>query len=631
MDRGDLERMVWTSAYRGADGAEYHVDGSIGLVSLLRSNDSGGACGRVLSVEDGGVLIADARLDNRAELAGQLGQHGSDSVSDLDVILSLLARGTHGAAKLIGDFACALRDQRHRELHLIRDAMGVRSLYFRVEPRRVLFATEVKQILAACGADRTIDERTVAWHLCGMQTPPGCTFYRGIDEVRPGEVVSLRDDGRVVRRTYWRPDPERRIRYRDEREYAEHLRLLFTDAMRCRLRGCSPVGVSLSGGIDSMAVAAVAGLLRESGERVPEMRAYSWAFNELTECDERANAYRVAARYSIPVREIAAESAEPLTDYPRYGPDEDDPFCGMYQPLIESVLASASEDGVSTIFYGNRGDMAFGGDVVDIPGLLGAGRIPDAIGELRALARILTLSSAQAGFRFLVYPMATSLLPASAVVSARNCLRAIRRSSGGRLQGRNGSERSGPTARAAVHVRNDFLRRAALPEYDPVEIEALRWSNAARRRRYLHLFSPLIHRVMLYADRLAASHRIGFADPWSDRRIAEFALAVPQYVANTVVEPKRLPHRSLSGVIPGAAIRSARKVTPRPLLERALRGRGYETLMSLFADSMCAQAGYIDDRIFRDRYERFVRKEAPIFDLWPTVSLEMWLRRYWRT
>ncbi len=629
MDRGDLERMAWTSAYRGADGAAYYVDGSIGFVSLTRANDRGGACGRALSVGDGGVLIADARLDNRAELVGLLGPHGSGDASDLEVMLALLAQGTYGAAKLIGDFACALRDQRHRELHLIRDAMGVRSLYYRVEPRRVLFATEAKQILAACGADRTIDDRTVAWHLCGMQTPAGCTFFRGIDEVRPGEMVSLRDDGRVVRRMYWRPDPERRIRYRDDREYAEHLRVLLTEAMRCRLRGYSPVGVSLSGGIDSMAVAAVAGLLRESRERVPELRAYSWAFSELTECDERANAYRVASRYSIPVREIAAESAEPFTDYPRYGPDEDDPFCGMYQPLIESVLASASEDGVSAIFYGNRGDMAFGGDVVDVPGLLGAGRIAEALGELRALARILTLSRAQAGFRFLVCPIATSLLPASAVVSARKFAREIRRSSGLRFQGRNGSVRLGPTARAAAHVRSDFLRRSALPDCDPVEIEALRWSNAAMRRRYLHLFSPLIHRVMLYADRLAASHRLGFADPWSDRRIAEFALAIPQYVANTVVEPKCLPRRALSGVVPEAAIRATRKVTPRPLLERALRGRGYETLMSLFADSMCAQAGFIDERMFRDRYERFVRREAPIFDLWPTVSLEMWLRRYW--
>ncbi|TVQ41330.1 MAG: asparagine synthetase B family protein, partial [Spirochaetaceae bacterium] len=542
------------------------------------------------------------------------GERPDAEPSDAELMLAVMLRHPdRGPERLLGDFACALWDGRNRRLRLARDAMGMRSLYYRVEPRRVLFATELKQILAADGVPRQLNEQAVAWHLAGMQTPPGIVFYQGIDEVRPAEEVVFDAHGRRSSRIFWRPDPAHRIRYRSEQDYAEQLRDLLLEAMRCRLRARSPVGVSLSGGMDSASLASAAGWLRERGEDLPAMRAYSWAFHQLVQCDERENVYRVANRYAIPVTEIPAEQTWPLVDYPQHGPHEDDPFFGMYQAFIERVLSLAAADGVTVMFYGDRGDLMCGGDVADVTGMLLAARFGEARAELARLSQLTGLSRFAAVKRYLIRPLISQSMPRPLL----SALRAARRGP------------DGLPSRAAPHVRADFLRRAAAgPEYSP-DSDSRHPLSAARRRRLLHVLSPLAMRVAAWSERTCAAFGIAYADPWSDRRIAEFVLAAPQHLLHRAVEPKRLARRAMQGIMPAQAIRSAAKIVPGPLYEGALREQAYRTVVDLLTDSRAARLGFIDQTALRARFEQFVRGEERIFDLWSTLTLETWLRRYW--
>lgn len=657
VSRAELERMAARAAYRGRQGIHYHCEGSVGVacLSLDTTPDGTGACRALVGGGGRVVFAADARLDNRSEcVAGQAAEvaieaggsgqaapadaaaAGSGATDGQVMLGALLHYGEQGPERLIGDFAYALWDYRLGELRLARDALGMRALYYRVEPNRVLFATEVKQILTAEGVPRRLNEHAVAWHLAGMQTPPGCVFYHGIDEVKPAEEVVVGARGgaaaAVRRRIFWRPDPRRRIRYRHDAEYAEHLRELLVEAVRCRLRARSPVGVSLSGGMDSASIASVAGRLREQGERVAAMRAYSWVFNELPQCDERENSRRVAERYRIPTAEIPAEETRPLSDYPEHAPHEDDPFLLIYQALIDRALLEAAAEGAALMFSGNRGDMMCGDMVPDVPGLLRSGLTAEARSELAWLSGVHGLSRLRTIAHYLVRPLAGSLIPRRAIVSARRAAGSLKQALG-RLHGSGGSAgaavRAGPAGKAEAHVLDSFLKRACLPARDPLELEADAWALPAARRRYLLVFAPFVMRVSTCEERNNARFGLGFADPWSDRRIAEFVLACPQHRITRGVELKRLPRRAMQGIMPAEAISAARKVSPEPLYLQALRRDAYHTAAELMTDSRCAQLGYIDESALRARFERFVRGEAPMFDLWSTLSLEMWLRRYW--
>ena len=629
VEKGELERMAMRAAYRGTGGMYYHCDGPVGVacLELDTTPDGSGACRPLIERDRRLLFAADARLDNRGECAAAIQRAGADRATDAELMLGmLLLPGRKAPGRLIGDFAYALWDGRRDELRLARDPMGVRSLYYRVEPRRVLFATEVGQILAAGGVPRRLNERTVAWHLSGMQTPPGCVFYEGIEEVKPGEEVTIASSAAPHSRAFWRPDPERRLHYREEREYAEELRELLTEAVRCRLRTRTPAGISLSGGVDSSTVASVAGWLHGREAGVPAMHAYSWVFTDLPECDESDNIYRVADHFGIPVTPIPAEETYPLVDEAANRPHEDDPFTSMFQPFMHRALSAAAREGVSVMCYGFRGDVMCGGNVNDVPGMLRAGHWRQARDELGALSRVMSLSPAATLRRYVVQPVLADLLPSRARVAGRQALQRFRGARAGQV---NHGLRTGPARRAAAHVRDDFLLQAGLPSLEPVLHAAKGWPRMAARHRYIHVFSPLVMRGVMYAERVSAAHGIAIADPWSDRRIAEFILACPQHCVDSALEVKRLARRAVEGIMPPDAIRAASKVSPEPLYLEALRRQAHDTVIDLITDSRCADLGFIDEAMLRDRFARFVRGEAPSFDLWSTLCLELWLRRYW--
>ncbi|APX92765.1 hypothetical protein BWR19_07380 [Halomonas sp. 1513] len=572
------------------------------------------------------LFLADARLDNRDECAAGASHAAGKRATDVELMLDTLSRaGEAGPGRLLGDFAYALWDGKHRRLHLARDAMGLRPLYYRLEDNRILFASEVQQILGVPGVPRRLNERAVAWHLCGMQIPPGEVFYSGIDEVRPAEVVVINASAAKRSRIFWHPDPEARIRYRDERDYAQRLQELLTTSVRDRLRARDPVGISLSGGVDSTCVAAVAAWRRQQGENLPSLRAYSWVFPEyLAECDESETIYRIADHFQIPVTEIPAEHTSPLVDEDLNRPHEDDPFFSMFQPFLEGSLSAAAAHGVSIMLYGFRGDVICGGSVDDVPGILLSGRVGEARRNLARLAKLNALNRRQAVTQFLLRPMLLDLMKGRHPATWLDAMRGEKGREAGvkRLQ-------AAPSRHAEGHVSQGFLDRMGLPVAEPHYVASRAWPREAVRDRYIHIASPLVVRGVGYAERMTARHGVGMADPWSDRRLVDFILACPQHLVCSARDPKRIARRAMVSIMPEEAIRSIGKVSPEGLYIDALRDRAHDKVVDLLTNSRCADLGYIDEPALRRRFERFASGEAPVFDLWPTLSLELWLRRYW--
>ncbi len=150
----------------------------------------------------------------------------------------------------------------------------------------------------------------------------------------------------------------------------------------------------------------------------------------------------------------------------------------------------------------------------------------------------------------------------------------------------------------------------------------------AARRRFRSIFTPFHILGVEVSERVQAQHIQAFADPWSDRRIAEFACQIPQEILNRVDdEPKRLTRRATARLVPPELVRAMGKVVPTPLFDLGIRRRGRPVAESLLSDPRAAHHGFVDAAKLREAYRDLCAdpgsSPAP---LWRALSLELWLR-----
>ncbi|HET7875173.1 MAG TPA: asparagine synthase-related protein, partial [Methylomirabilota bacterium] len=308
-----LRAMTDAVAHRGPDGGDCWVDGPIGLGHrLLRSTPESAQEKQPLSDESGDLcLVLDGRIDNRGELRAALAPDGLRLRSDSDgeLVLRAYARwGTACPARLIGDFAFALWDNRERRLFCARDPLGVRPFYYHTDGRRFSVASELQQLLVDPSRAAEPNEGMIAEYLACEITHREDTLYRDIFRLPPGHSLVVRPGGHVVS-PYWDIDPSRAIRHGTSRDYAEHFRDVFDEAVRCRLRSANPIAAELSGGLDSSSVVATAASLAPAGRATGDgVETYSLVFPGHA-CDESGYANQVVALHAL--RSHTAPPSEP--------------------------------------------------------------------------------------------------------------------------------------------------------------------------------------------------------------------------------------------------------------------------------------------------------------------------------
>ena len=601
-----LYEMAGEAAYRGPDGAHTWLGEGAGLLQQVRRDTGREADGTTVAA--GLTLVAAARIDNRADLCPQLANAGllagdEEDVTDADVILAAYRLwGDAAPAHLIGDFAFVVYDQGRRRLLAARDPLGMRPLHYRNEPwRRVLLASDISQLLAAPGVPCAIDELGIACTIAGPYLPPDRTVYSGISQLAPAHALAVDEAGARTWR-YWAPDPARRVEMDDEATI-EAYREVFTTAVAARTATSGPVGVLLSGGMDSGALTATAGWLRESDGTRAEVRTYSWAFAdaELQAADERAVSDVIVERYGLPATGVPGDGEWPLSQYPAHGPHRDDPFVWVYQGLIDRSLAMARDDGAVVMLTGDRGDEVTGDWVFDELGLLRRGR-------LREVAEDVRLAAGRSGRRSAV--RSTILRPG---------WRAVRR-----------SRRPTDVWPAAPWVPADLARRVDLDDVIAEQCSPVLFDGPARSARAGRIFMPQGARIALQAERNGAMHGLGTADPFSDRRVVELVLALPQWRVQRRGHPKHLARQAMAGIMPESARVGAGKSIPLPLFDRAFRDRSVDTVRQLLTSSEAAARGWLNVDRALAMFEQYRATGSARYDFWWPLCVEMWLRRWWQ-
>ena len=230
--------------------------------------------------DTGSVLVADSRLDDRDALRGALGVSGPTgaALSDRALILRAYMRwGRECPNHLLGDYAFAVYDARTRSLFCARDHIGCRPFYYALTSECFIFSSTVAPVLAAPGVSDALDERMVRSYLSRVCVRDASrTFFRAVRKLPPGHslTVDTAASSPVRLERYWHPERVPRVRPAGDEEYAAEFLDLYGRAVKDRLHG-GPVGVHLSGGLDSSSIAVLAAreLRRQGGAPPP---AFSW-------------------------------------------------------------------------------------------------------------------------------------------------------------------------------------------------------------------------------------------------------------------------------------------------------------------------------------------------------------------
>jgi asparagine synthase (glutamine-hydrolysing) len=213
------------------------------------------------------IVTWDGRLDNRDDLLMRLDGRLAKDMSDVAIATSVFERwGIDGLGSLVGDWSIAIWDSRARVLHLARDYMGVRPLYYYVGDDAVMWSTSLGELATRSGRVDDLNEAFVARFIT-LQFSTDVTPYKAIRAVPTATCVSMSDAGIETRRRFWYLEPGV-IRHRQPRQYEEQLRALWMDAVGARLQTSGAVWAELSGGLDSSSVVCMADLLIKGG-RVP--------------------------------------------------------------------------------------------------------------------------------------------------------------------------------------------------------------------------------------------------------------------------------------------------------------------------------------------------------------------------
>ncbi len=622
VDPQSLEAMVASAAARARDGIGRWLEGAVGLAHLHLNLTPESRVGAQPLVREGLVITAAARLDNRAELLARLAAADwplAANVSDAELILTVYRHwGRDCAAHLLGDFAFAIWDGPRQGLFAARDPMGLRPFYYRHQAATFHFASEARQIRAIPGGSAPLREAAMALHLASLTAPEDWTFFTGIAVLPAAHSLWCDPRGLRVWR-HWQAPVEPLLLYPQDQDYSDHFLEVFQQAVRARLNSVRPVAIWLSGGLDSGSVGAMAGWLRarEPDQAWPLLRSHSWRFDTLVQCDERHISDLIVQAYGLLASEIPAETYVPFAPGAARVTHPDEPLIQVYTPLLETSLRLARDQGVGLILSGFRGDpLTESGDFDYLEFLLNGHWVTIARDLIRlhrhaphwSLRRVLKN-------RFL-RPVGIAMKSAPGLLAAAALLE--------RLPGGGWARKL--TGRPSW-LRPDLMPRLGLDGQRPARAPGVGLPGLARPARHRGIFFPGYFRAAVEQERHNAAFGIGYADPWSDRRLAELILRFPPRIISRIGEEKRISRRAMRGIMPEEARLQARKIVPTPLFERMLRQDARPAILELFTGSRLAARGFVTEPALVAAYERYLkgdhREEA---GFWNTITAELWLR-----
>jgi asparagine synthase (glutamine-hydrolysing) len=603
VDEARLKRMRDVLRHRGPDGEGLWIEGPVGLGHrrLAIVDVAGGH--QPMATEDGSAwIVYNGEIYNHPALRPELEARGHRyrTRSDTETILHLYEElGDRCVERLQGMFAFALWDRTRRTLLLARDRLGIKPLYYAMTDDELLFASEIKAILAAGGMRPRFNEAVLPEFLARRFVSGEETFFLGVKKLLPGRTLSWSDAGGFRERRYWRVPTATDASSARLPECADELRVRLETTIRSHLMSDVPLGVFLSGGLDSSGLAALmAPMVQEP------IRTFAVGFDE-PEANELPYARLAARSVGAEHREIVLSPAEFFHAWPRLLWHEDEPIAHESSIPLHFVSALA-RDHVKVVLTGEGADELFLG---------------------YNWYRVTAWNQRLGRWYWALMPAAIRAQIRRLIQSVPSSVRHLRRT----FLALDAEPRS--LLFENFTIFSDDLRRSLLrPDLAAVDpyAEALRLYHEAvggplERASYADLQTYLVE-LLMKQDQMSMAASIESRVPFLDHALVEYIVAMPAHLKVRGWRTKAVLRRALQSRVPREILTRPKMGFPVPF-GRWLRGPFWPIVEEFVLGPRSLARGLFDPSRLRALAEEH-RAGSQRHDarLWLLINLEIWQR-----
>jgi asparagine synthase (glutamine-hydrolysing) len=610
--RESAERMRDALTHRGPDGAGLYLDEGVALGHRRLSIIDVAHGAQPMASSDGRFqIVYNGEVYNHPTLMPELQRDGVEfrTHCDTETVLHLYEREGKGLTeRLRGMFAIAIWDTRERELFLARDRFGVKPVYYaHLDDGTLLFASEIKAILESGEIRATLNERALPDYLANYAPSGDETMYAGIRRLPAGHTLVWRDGAITIARYWDLSFQEGATDGRTDASLVDEYHERFREAVRLRLMSDVPLGVFLSGGIDS---AAITGVMSELVQ--DPIQTFSVAFAE-REANELTYARIVASKFRTEHHEVVVSPADFFSSLPRLVWHEDEPIAHPSSIALNFVSRLAAER-VKVVLTGEGSDETLAGynryRVTVYNQSLGARyeqmtpRVVRAAvrGGIDALpGRAVLRRKLERSFLYLPADLDTLYFDNFAVFG-----------------------RARQTAMLAPAMRE------RLRGVDPYAShhEALARSDArSLLNRLLYTDSKTyLHELLMKQDQMSMAASIESRVPFLDHPLVEFAASLPLHLKLRGMTTKYVLREAMKDLLPPEIL--SRKKMGFPVPVGAWFAGAYRAVVDEFVlSSRAASRGIFDAGAVRRMVDEHVRGEKKHDQrLWALVNLEIWQR-----
>jgi asparagine synthase (glutamine-hydrolysing) len=593
-----LRAMAELLVHRGPDSAGEFVDGGVALAARRLSILDLEHGDQPIANEDGScVVVQNGEIYNYPELRRELERAGHVLRTRCDTEALVHLYEEHGigfAERLRGMFAVAIWDSRRRRLVLARDRYGIKPLYYRHAGDELRFASELRALPRG-----EIDLDALEAFLAFNSIPAPYSIFRDARKLPAGHVL-VWEDGDVSLERYARPGPAPldELREGDEAELIEELRSRLRDSVRAHLLSDVPVGVLLSGGVDSAALAALA------AQETPEpVHTFTIGFAERS-FDERADARLVAERYGTEHHELLVRP-DPELLLQGLAEAFDEPFADS-SALPTYLVSQLAAEHVKVALSGEGGDELFGGYYTYAADLMAD--------RLAPLARVA---------RPLVEALPASTRKASLDYKAKRFVRAAHLPP---LERHHGwKEIFSTDARAELTGR-----RTA---FDPLDVYRARYAETAGAPQLARLQDVdfgvyLVDDLLVKTDRASMAHSLEARVPFLDPLVTTLAFALPTRLKVRGLAKKVLLRKAVEPLLPADVVHGRKRGFSIPAaawLRGELEPFARETLA---AENLRRQGFFQPAPVTRLLDEHAAGREDWSRQLWGLLAFTLWYERH---
>ena len=613
-DRETVVAMRDVISHRGPDDAGIFVDAQAGLGHRRLSIVDISAGHQPLSNEDGSIwIVFNGEIYNHSEIRPELeaAGHRYKTRTDTETIVHAYeAWGDACVDRLRGMFAFALWDARRRRLLLARDRMGVKPLYWAHVSGRLLFGSEIKSILESGLLERRANEAALP-ELLGTRYLSGEeTLFKGIYRLLPGHTLAF-EAGRVTTRKYWDVPTggidEETARLSD-RDAVERFRELLTESVRLRLMADVPLGMFLSGGLDSSAIAALMAGMNDRPIQTFSVAFRDRAFSELDYAREVSNAIKAEAH------EIVIDDRDFFGALPRLIWHEDEPIAHPSSVPLYFVSELASRH-VKVVLTGEGSDEL----------LAGYGKYPRALANWRAGAAYGVVPEA---VRSWVTASVVPRLPGRLARYAKRSFLAVDATPESMFF----DNFAGIGLRRQRELLTPAFASAATPASAYGSSRAYfdapnGTSTTLDRLLYTDLKTYLVE-LLMKQDQMSMAASIESRVPFLDHKLVEFASSLPPRLKLRGFKTKWILREAVRGILPATILTRKKMGFPVPF-GVWMRGPWQTVARDILLDRRTRERGIVDPAAA----ERLITSHASGAQeggdaIWGLINLELWYRTH---